>query len=40
MELFLDILGYGIIFGVVVLLFYLFIRILAGALSAMTSNDD
>jgi hypothetical protein len=40
MELFLDILGYGFIFIVVSLLFYVFTKILVGALGALTKNDD
>lgn len=40
MELFLDILGYGFLFVVVSGMFYIFTKILVGALGALTKNDD
>jgi hypothetical protein len=40
MELFLEILGYGFIFVVLGLLFFVFTKLLTGALGALTKNDD
>ena len=40
MELFLQIIGYGFICAVIGLLFYVFTKLLTGALGALTKNDD
>jgi hypothetical protein len=40
MELFIGILGYGIILAVIGVLLFLVGRLLADALSALTDNDD
>jgi uncharacterized membrane protein YjfL (UPF0719 family) len=36
----LDILGYGFVALVIGLVFYIFIRLLSGALDALSKNDD
>lgn len=40
MGLFLDILGYGFVFVVLAILFYIIVKLLGSALTALTKNDD
>ncbi len=40
METLLNILGYGAIFGVLFVVFYIFTKLLSTAFQALTHNDD
>jgi ABC-type thiamin/hydroxymethylpyrimidine transport system permease subunit len=40
METLFNVLGYGILFGVLFVVFYLFAKLLSTAFHALTHNDD